>query len=84
MILKGGHRTDYAVDKEVLVKLPSEAFFFAKVYDRTELIINENDYETDKSVRGEFVRAVMESDMENLTKSRVIMCGINALKGEEI
>ena len=84
VIMKGGHRTDYAVDKEVLVKLLSEAFFFAKVYDRTELIINENDYETDKSVRGEFVRAVMESDMENLTKSRVIMCGINALKGEEI
>ena len=84
VILKGGHDTGYAVDKEVLKKLLSEVFFFAKVYDRTELIINKNDYETDKSVRGEFIRAVMESDMENLTKSRVIMCGINALKGEEI
>lgn len=84
VILKGGHGTGYAVDKDVLTKLLSEKFFFAKVYDRTELKISEEDYKNDKSHLGEFVRAVLESDMENQTKSRVIMCGINALKGEEI
>jgi hypothetical protein len=46
--------------------------------------VNIEDYLYDKTVRGEFVRTVWESDMDELMKRRVIMCGINALKGEEI
>ena len=84
VVLSGGHGTDYIVDKDRLSELLSEKFFFAKTIDKTELKIKKEDYENDKSVLGEFVRAVMESDMENQAKSRVIMCGINALKGEEL
>ena len=84
VILKGEHRPDYEIDLDDLLLRLNERFFFAKVYDKTELRISEKDFEKDKSIRGEFVRAVLKSDMDNLTKKRVIMCGINALKGEDI
>ncbi len=82
LVIIGEHKTDFEIDKEGLSRLLNEKYFFAKVYDKTELKIEISDYEKDKSVRGEFVRAVWESDLDLETKQKVIMCGINALKGE--
>ena len=61
-----------------------EEYFFGKVYDRTELKIKIEDFLTDKTVRGEFVRTVWESSLSDKEKHDVIMCGINALKGEDL
>ena len=83
VVLKGRHAIDFVVDKDGFARRLSEEFFFAKVYDKTDLEYNVDDYINDKSVLGEFIRAIDESDMENQTKNEVIMCGINALKGEE-
>lgn len=83
LILVGGRTTDFDIDKDNLEALLSERFFFAKVYDKTEIKVDIQDFETDKSVRGEFVRAVWESDLADEMKGKVIMCGLNALKGEE-
>ena len=84
LVLKGERDTAFDIDIEGLNILLNNKFFFAKIYDKTELKVNIEDYLYDKTVRGEFVRAVWESDMDELMKRRVIMCGINALKGEEI
>ena len=84
VVLKGSHKTDFYIDKDNLSNRLNEYFFFAKVYDRTELKVEPEDYLMDKSVRGEFVRAVWESDMSAEDKRKVILCGLNALKGEEI
>lgn len=84
VVLKGGHNTDFDIDKEGLALRLNETFFFAKVYDKTELLVTADDYAADKSVRGEFVRAVWESELSSEEKSKVIMCGLNALKGEDI
>lgn len=84
VVLKGSHDADYLIDKESLTVRLNELFFFAKVYDKTELKIDPNFYENDKSVRGEFVRAVWESKLSPEQKQRVILCGLSALKGEEI
>lgn len=84
VVLKGSHGTDFEIDKGALAMRLAENFFYCKVYDRTELKVNLEDYLNDKSVRGEFVRVVLESDMNEQMKQRVIMCGINALKGEEM
>lgn len=83
VVLKGRHTIDFIIDKEGLAKRLGEEFFFVKVYDRTDLKYNIEDYANDKSVLGEFIRAIDESDMENHMKNEVIMCGINALKGED-
>lgn len=84
LVLKGGHKTDFDIDKDGLTKRLNDDFFFAKIYDKTELNLTAEDYALDKSVRGEFVRAVWESELSIEEKSKIIMCGINALKGEDI
>lgn len=84
VVLKGGCKTDFDIDKEGLLKRLNDMFFFAKVYDKTELLVSIEDYAMDKSVRGEFVRSVWESKLSQEEKSKIIMCGLNALKGEDI
>ena len=83
VVLKGRRKPDFDIDKIGLTTLLEERFFFAKVYDKTQLDVDLNDYALDKSVRGEFVRAVWQSNMSLEEKTRVIMCGINALNGED-
>ena len=82
VVLKGAHGADFLIDKDDLAARLNEYFFFAKVYDRTELKVSAEDFSLDKSVRGEFVRTVMESDLSEEDKNAVILTGLNALKGE--
>lgn len=84
VVLKGEHDVDFDVDKDSLADFLQERFFFVKVYDNTELKINIDDYALDKSVRGEFVRTVWQSDLSLEDKKSVITCGLNALKGEDV
>ena len=82
VIIKGSHGADFIVDKDDLTARLNENFFFGKVYDRSTVIIREEDYALDKSVRGEFVRSVLNSDLTEEEKDAVIITGLNALKGE--
>ena len=84
VILTGERGTDFDIDIVNLVSMLNEKFFFAKVYDRTIIKVDISQYETDKSVRGEFVKAVWDSNLSEEMKGKVIMCGLNALKGEDI
>ena len=61
-----------------------EKFYFAKVKDETSLSINAEDYAHDISLKGEFVRRVMASNLSQGEKERVIACGFRALSGEEL
>ena len=65
VVLKGQHNIDFLIDTFSLASRLNEMFFFAKVYDKTELKISLEDYQYDKSIKGEFVRSVWESDMRN-------------------
>ena len=82
VVVKGERNADFEVDKDDLTDKLSENFFFAKVYDRTTLKISYSDYAADKSVRGEFVRLVLDSDLSDEEKTAVLSKGLNALKGE--
>ncbi len=83
VILKGEHSVDFLIDTFSLSSRLNEMFFFAKVYDKTELKISLEDFQYDKSIKGEFVRSVWQSDMPIEQKNKVIKCGLSALKGEE-
>ncbi len=83
IVLKGERNAYLDIDKQGLELYLNSVYFFVKVYDKTEIKIDINDFAQDKTLRGEFLREVLKSDMDNLTKSRVITCGINALKGED-
>ena len=84
VVLRGEHKPDFYIDKESLTSRLNEQFFFVKVSDKTTLKIEQEDYEADKSVRGEFVRLVVNCDMDEEQKKQVLLLGLNALRGEEI
>lgn len=84
LIIKGEHSQNFEIDKKELETRLSEIFFYAKIEDKTQLKISQDDYMLDKTVRGEFLRLVWESDLTDDQKKKVISCGLNALKGEDI
>jgi DNA repair exonuclease SbcCD nuclease subunit len=83
LVVKGEVSPDFNFDKIGLNLVLNERFFFAKIKDKTTLKINLEDYAHDKSVRGEFVRAVFDSNLSDEQKNSVIACGLNAFKGED-
>jgi hypothetical protein len=46
--------------------------------------VDYNAYALDESLKGEFVRTVQASDLDEDTKAKVIRMGIGLLKGESI
>ena len=84
VVIKGERKIDFLLDTFSIEKRLNEIFFFAKIVDKTELKVALEDYTFDKSVKGEFVRAVWESDLNSNEKDKIIRCGLSALKGEEL
>lgn len=83
-VLTGEVEIDAEFNCEYLQDVFSDYFYYEKVYDRTKLLVNYNDYARDASLKGEFIRMVLESDLSEEQRTEVIRCGIMALSGEEI
>ncbi|SFG44345.1 DNA repair exonuclease SbcCD nuclease subunit [Lachnospiraceae bacterium C7] len=65
-------------------KLDGE-YYTIKVVDETTQTVRYQDYERDQSLKGEFIRTVLNSeDMDDKDKNAVIRCGIQALLGEDL
>ena len=84
LVLTGDTDADTVFDTAHLCHLLSERFYFAKIKNETHLSIRPEDYQNDVSLKGEFVRRVMASDLREEEKLRVIACGFRALSGEEL
>ena len=84
VILTGYCRAEQSKDIDYLLSILSTRFYFAKIYDETRLLIRPEDYRNDISLKGEFVRRVLESDLSEIEKERVLACGLRALCGEEV
>lgn len=84
VVLVGALSPDTTIDLPRLGQLLSERYYFAKVAVKTRIRINPEDYYGDVSLKGEFVRRVMESSLTDTEKERVITCGFRALCGEEL
>ena len=60
-------------------------FYFAKIYDETNLKVDYMSYENDASLKGEFIRLILRQDgISDEGKKKIIICGIKALSGEEV
>lgn len=70
-------------DINYLLKKYSDEFYFIKIYDKTTLKINYLDYEKDASLKGEFIRMVLNEKLSEEEKKEIIITGIKALSGEE-
>lgn len=62
----------------------NEQFYFAKVKDFSKLRINPKEYENDISLKGEFIRNVLASELNDEEKNQIIEYGIKALMKEEL
>ena len=63
----------------------ADRFFFVKTYDESQIKVNYEDYRLDESLKGEFVRNVMDdSDIAEGDKARIIKLGLKALSSEKL
>ena len=85
IVLKG--MVDVSCEKDLTYFLSAfrQNFFFVKVYDETTLKVEIEDYLLDMSLKGEFVRQVMEDESIGEDDKKVIIrYGLQAIAGEEV
>ena len=82
--LVGSITENVNVDVEFLNHTLNELFYFAKVVNKTTLAINIDNYKNDVSIKGEFVKSVLNSNkLSDTEKEQVILLGLKALNGEQ-
>lgn len=84
VVLTGALPAEMRIDTDHLRGLLEERFYFAKIQNATKLLIRPEEYQNDISLKGEFVRRVMASDLSDCEKDRVLACGLSVLAGEEV
>jgi len=82
--LQGYYNLDLIKHIEMIEESLNEKYYFAKVVDESKLKINPKEFENDISLKGEFIRNVLSSDLSDDDKNMVIEYGIKALLKEEI
>ena len=83
VVLTGEVSPEAEKDSSWLEKWLEDSWYFVKVQDRTSLAVHPEDYRYDVSLKGEFVRMVLASSMEQEEKEQVLRMGIRALAGED-
>ncbi len=84
IVLKGQSSKPIFIDAEFIKNKVEEHVDFAEIDNKIVFIPEENANSASKTIKEEFISLVLKTDIENLMKNDVIMCGINALSGEEI
>lgn len=84
VVLKGEFEFNQIKYNEQLLQYLSDKFYFAKVEDETKLKIDISSFENEISLKGEFLREVKNSLIDESIKDDVILCGLKALTGEDL
>ena len=83
LVLTGQVDPDFPPDTAQLKTDFAGSFALLRIRDETVLRINPQDYENDISLKGEFIRRVLEAEHDPIEQERIITCGLRALRGEE-
>lgn len=67
-----------------LSKKYNDKFYTFKIYDQTKLAVIIEDFRYDVSLKGEFIRFVLQQNYSDQERRKVIETGLKALAGEEI
>lgn len=82
IVLKGSVDIDCEKDPDYILSAFSDRYFFAKLYDETTPYVDPNDYALDSSLKGEFVRGILnDPDIDEADKPFIIKIGLNAILG---
>ena len=84
VILTGNCDPDLELDIPYLLSEWKGKYYFLKIQNDCRLAISPESYREDISLRGEFVRQVMASDLPEEKKDRILQYGLAALRGEEL
>ena len=82
--LIGKYNIDLVKQNDMLNVELNDQYYFVRIKDDSTLKINIDDYKNDISLKGEFIRNVLNSDLKENEKAEVIEYGIKALLKEEI
>lgn len=82
--LQGSYAADTHKDLPFLQTMLASRFYSVKIKDESRLALAAADYENDISLKGEFVRLVLASDLPKEDQDRIIVAGLAALRGEEL
>ena len=82
--LEGTYTQETHKDLRFLTEQMADRFWFVKIKDESRLALDRESYENDVSLKGEFLRLVMASDLEDADRDAVIRAGLQALSGEAI
>ena len=81
--LKGKY--NIKLDKHLtMLEQKLEKFFFTKIKDESVLEVTLKDVEKDISLRGEFIRQVLSSNLTDEEKEQTILVGLKSLFGEDL
>ena len=84
IVLKGKVELEAERDITYLEKKYNSMYYFAKIYDETSLNIDYMSFKHDVSLKGEFIRLVIEQNLPEEETKKIITTGIKALSGEEV
>ncbi|MBO5945821.1 MAG: metallophosphoesterase [Clostridia bacterium] len=85
VVLKGERALECRMPTESINTQFAHKFYYFECRDNTRVKINAEDFRLDKTLKGEFIRGVMEDErLSEEMKERVIALGVRALIGEEI
>lgn len=83
LVLTGNVDVDCEKNLDFLTKQFGDRFYFLKIQDETRLKVDYGAFALDESLKGEFVRMVGGSQLDEQEKAAIIRYGIHALMGED-
>jgi DNA repair exonuclease SbcCD nuclease subunit len=84
VVLTGGADPELPWNGAYLQRSLEVRFFYAKVEDATTLQVRAEDYVGDVSLKGAFVRLVLEREEAEEDRRDILRWGMEALRGEEV
>lgn len=84
LTVKGAVDPAFSPEYDWIAEKLNDRFYCAELKSETTLLIRPEDYRNDISLKGEFIRRVMNAELPQADKDRIIRNGLRALWGEEI
>lgn len=85
IVLCGNLDVECEKNTDYILSSVREQYYFTKIYDETKLRVEAEDYRFDTSLKGEFVRSVLNDDsLSEEDRAAVIRYGIQILMGEAV